>query len=233
MIYDRSVTHARDERAALCALLDRTGPAGPTLCDGWRTADLAAHLVLRERRPDAAAGMLGGPLERRTRRLQQDLTGRTAFPELVQAIRTGPPRASVFGLPGMDERLNVVEYFVHHEDVRRAAADWQPRELSASLADALWDRLKIARLILRKAPVGVQLARDDKTPGGQQRAAAGRQGPERPARIRAKAGTPVVTVTGTPAELTLWVSGRTGAARVRLAGAEAGVTALSQPGWRH
>ena len=41
---------------------DETGPDGPTLCEGWQTRDLAAHLVLRERRPDAAAGVMGGPL---------------------------------------------------------------------------------------------------------------------------------------------------------------------------
>src|ERR1700743_2358756 len=60
--YYRVVTYARDERLALCALLDRTGPDAPTLCEGWRTGDLAAHLVLREHRPDAAVGIMGGPL---------------------------------------------------------------------------------------------------------------------------------------------------------------------------
>ena len=48
------MSFARDERIALCDLLDETGPEAPTLCEGWRTLDLAAHLVLREHRPDAA-----------------------------------------------------------------------------------------------------------------------------------------------------------------------------------
>ena len=65
------MTLARDERLALCALLEQTGPAAPTLCDGWTTLDLAAHLVLRERRPDAGAGIMIGPLAGYTRRVQR------------------------------------------------------------------------------------------------------------------------------------------------------------------
>ena len=50
---------------------------------------------------------------------------------------------------------------MHHEDVRRAQPDWQPREISPELADVLWSRLGMARLMLRKAPVGVELVRAD------------------------------------------------------------------------
>ena len=49
---------ASDERAALCDLLDELGPDQPTLCEGWQTRDLAAHLVVREHRLDAAPGIL-------------------------------------------------------------------------------------------------------------------------------------------------------------------------------
>lgn len=223
MPYHHPVTYAREERAALCALLDRTGPAGLTLCEGWRTVDLAAHLVLRERRPDAGLGALGGALERRTRRLQSQLARRTPFPQLVDAIRHGPPRLSVFGIPGVDERANAVEYFVHHEDVRRAEPDWEPRDLRQGLSELLWSRLRLARLILRKAPVGVELARTD---GPRNGSAPGQ------VRITAKARTPVVTVAGTPAELTMWAFGRTGAAHVRLEGSEADVRALARASWR-
>jgi len=217
--------YARDERLALCALLDEAGPREPTLCEGWTTLDLAAHLVLREHRPDAGAGILGGPLAGYTRRVQSKLAERTPYPRLVETIRSGPPRLSVFGLPGMDERANLAEYFVHHEDVRRAQPDWEPRELDRALADALWHGLSMARFLLRKAPVGVELARDDRPepePGGKGSRV----------RITAKARTPVVTVTGTPAELTMWVFGRAAAARVRLDGSEADVTALTAANWR-
>src|ERR1700722_9926765 len=155
------MTYARDERLAVCALLDEAGPDQPTLCAGWRTADLAAHLVLRERRPDAGLGVLGGPLAGRTRRMQAKLARQVPFPRLVEMIRTGPPTLSVFAIPGADAQANSVEYFVHHEDVRRAQPDWQPRGLDQGLSDLLWRRLKLARLLLRKAPVGVEFARED------------------------------------------------------------------------
>src|SRR5215468_5331792 len=102
--YHRGVSYASDERAALCALLDETGPDAPTLCEGWTTLDLAAHLVLREHRPDAGMGVLGGPLAGHTARVQRKMTGRVPYSRLVQIIRDGPPRFSVFALPGVDER---------------------------------------------------------------------------------------------------------------------------------
>jgi uncharacterized protein (TIGR03085 family) len=218
--------YARDERLALCALLDKAGPREPTLCEGWATLDLAAHLVIREHRPDAGPGLLGGPLAAHTRKVQRRAAERIPYPRLVETIRTGPPRLSVFGLPGLDERLNLVEYFVHHEDVRRARPDWEPRELDRGLADALWQRLGMARFLLRRAPVGVELARDDHPESGPGVRVGSR------VRITAKARTPVVTVTGPPAELTLWALGRTAAARVRLDGSEADVKALSAASWR-
>ena len=216
------MTHARDERTALCDLLTDLGPNQPTLCAGWQTGDLAAHLVLREHRPDAGAGVMGGPMAGYTRRVQNRLRARTPFARLVELIRTGPPRLSMFALPGMDERANLVEYLVHHEDVRRAQPDWQPRELGSDVTDELWRRLRLARLLLRRAPVGVELVRADAPVAGD---GAGR------VRITARARTPVVTVAGTPAELTLWTMGRAGAARVRMDGSDADIAALRR--WRH
>jgi uncharacterized protein (TIGR03085 family) len=207
------VSYSRDERLELCALLDETGPDAPTLCEGWTTGDLAAHLVLRERRPDAAAGVAGGPLAGYTARAQQRLRDRTPFPDLVRMIRSGPPRLSLMALPGMDERANSVEYFVHHEDARRGAPGWEPRELSRGESDMLWRRLRLARFMLRKAPVGVELARDDGS------------GPAY--RFTARIATPAVTVVGSPAELTMWVMGRRAAARVRMDGTEAAVSKLA------
>jgi uncharacterized protein (TIGR03085 family) len=222
--YHRTMTYARDERVALCALLDEIGPREPTLCQGWATLDLAAHLVLRERRPDAGVGMLGGPLAGHTRSVQRKLTERNPYPRLVQMIRSGPPRLSLFALPGIDERANVVEFFVHHEDVRRAQPGWEPRKIGQGLSEVLWRRLGMAKFILRKAPVGVELVRDDE-PGPTE------SGVPR-IRITAKARIPVVTVTGPPAELTMWALGRTAAARVRLDGSEAAVSAIKTASWQ-
>jgi uncharacterized protein (TIGR03085 family) len=216
------VSYAREERLALCALLENTGPDAPTLCAGWTTGDLAAHLVLREHRPDAAAGVLGGPLAGYTARVQQRIKARTPFPDLVRIIRSGPPRLSVMALPGVDESANSVEFFVHHEDVRRGAPGWEPRELSRGESDMLWHRLRLARFMLRRAPVGVELARDDidGTDAG---------GPSY--RITAKNATPAVTVVGSPAELTMWVMGRRTAARVRMDGIQPAVTKLAEANW--
>ena len=214
------MSYARDERLALCALLAELGPDKPTLCEGWLTADLAAHLVLRERRPDSSAGIIVGPLAGYTRKVQAQLAARRPYPALVDLIRSGPPRLSPMGIPGADERVNSVEFFVHHEDVRRAQAGWRPRDLDAGFSEMLWRRLAMARMLLRKAPVGVELVRTDAPADG------GR------VRITAKAKAPVVTVTGPAAELTLWAMGRTSAAEVRLDGSDPDVAALKAASWR-
>jgi uncharacterized protein (TIGR03085 family) len=224
------MTYSRDERSALCALLDETGPDAPTLCEGWTTLDLAAHLVLREHRPDAGAGVLGGPLAGYTARVQSKMSGRVPYTRLVQIIRDGPPRFSLFALPGVDERANLAEYFVHHEDVRRAAPGWEPRELPPGLTEQLWQRLRLraTRLILRKVPVGVELARGDIDAGHADRD----DSEPRQLRITIRNGTPVVTVVGDPAELTIWAFGRTTAAQVRLEGAAKPVQTLTETRWR-
>ncbi len=209
------MTYAQEERAALAALLDETGPDGPTLCEGWQTRDLAAHLVLRERRPDAAAGVMGGPLAGYTARMLRQYQDRYSYPELLALFKAGPPRLSVFALPGADDADNTVEYFVHHEDVRRAAGEWSERPLDPGLSEALWKRLKGARLFLRAAPTGVVLARE---------------GEGKLDLIVAKNMAPSVTVTGSPAELTMWSMGRVSAAHVTLDGPDDAVARLEA--WR-
>ena len=208
------MTYSQDERRALAALLEETGPDAPTLCAGWQTRDLAAHVVVRERRPDAGLGMIGGPLAGYTAGVQRRYLDRYSYPELIAIFRSGPPRLSPFGLPGADAAANTVEYFVHHEDVRRGAQGWTARELSPGLSEALWKRLKSARMFLRSAPTGVVLARAD----------------ARAPAIIAKTAAQPVTVAGTPAELTLWSMGRASAANVTFEGPDDAVTRLRA--WR-
>jgi uncharacterized protein (TIGR03085 family) len=227
--------YSRDERLALCAALDEAGPDAPTLCAGWTARDLAAHLVLREHRPDASAGIPGGPLARYTARVQQRLASRKSFPELVDTIRNGPPRLSPWAIGGLGERANTVEFFVHHEDIRRAAPGWKPREVSRGLSDALWARLRVAKLTMRRVPVGVEFARNDDAAGTTDGADGTEPGSTADApqfRVTVRRGTPVVTVTGPPAELTLWATGRTTAAKVRLDGTGAATAMLAQAHWR-
>ena len=130
----------------------------------------------------------------------------------------------------MDERVNTVEFFVHHEDLRRGQAGWKPRELTDGLSDALWDRLKLARFLLRKVRIGVEYARED---GAVDRAAdAGPDAGPASYRMTVRRGTPVVTVIGTPAELTLYTAGRRSAAQVRMDGTDAAIEMMSQATWR-
>ena len=229
------MTHSRDERLALASLLAEKGPDAPTLCEGWTTGDLAAHLVLRESRPDAAAGVMGGPLSGYTARAQGRLKDRKSFDELIEAFRSGPPRLSPFALPKMDEVANTVEYFVHHEDVRRASAGWESRDLDPAFSEALWGRLKGgARFFIGKAPVGIELARDegsaDKDNADGDAPATAGPAIAGPHRVTVKRTAPLVTVTGPAAELTLWAFGRVAASRVRFDGPKAAINQLQA--WR-
>jgi uncharacterized protein (TIGR03085 family) len=203
-------TFAKRERLLLADLLETAGPDAPTLCEGWRTRDLAAHVVVRERRPDAAGGLLIKQLAPRLDKAMEEFTAKP-YEELIQLIRTGPPRFSPFNLKQLDEASNTIEFYVHTEDVRRAQPDWTARELDPVFQDALWSRLeRTARLMGRGAPTGLVLRRPD-----GQTAVAHR-------------GTPVVTVTGEPSELLLFLYGRKNAAKVDLDGDEAAITTLGE-----
>jgi uncharacterized protein (TIGR03085 family) len=191
--------YAKAERRSLATLLLDLGPDAPTLCTGWTTRDLAAHLVVRERRPDAAAGLVVRPLRGHGERVR----GRAAaigYPELVERVRHAPWWSPVSN-PLVDEAVNGLEYFIHHEDVRRAQPTWQPRELPADQQAALWRRASgVARLSLRRFRAAVLI----EAPGyGEARAGAG--------------GAPV-RVIGAPGELVLFLSGRQRAARVQVDG---------------
>lgn len=186
---------ARAERASLCDLLDEVGPDEPTLCAGWTTRDLTAHLVVREGRPDATLGVLGGPLAAWTEKVQNDAASQP-FDKLVRIVRTGPPIWSYFRVPFADGQMNTVEFFVHHEDVRRRSDGWEVRELDPELSGFLWDRLKLGgRLLFNGVKGGVILQRTD--------------GPDGEVEVhRAKSGKPKVTLIGTAGELTMIAYGR-------------------------
>jgi uncharacterized protein (TIGR03085 family) len=185
---------AASERASLSDLLDRVGPDAPTLCEGWNTRDLTAHLVVREGRPDAVLGVVIRPLSGWTARVQKKAAG-TDFTTLVNRLRGGPPRWSLFCLHAVGELLNNVEFFVHHEDVRRAAPQWEPRVLDNATNALLWRRsTQMAKRVLRAAPGGIELVRSDT---GQRHIVR--------ASVRDES---VLTLTGTPQELLLYMFGR-------------------------
>ncbi len=203
---------ARAERAGLAATLEAIGPDAPTLCAGWTTTDLVLHLVLRDRADPAqfaerAPGPLGAALERR-RRSTLALHG---FTGLIDVFRNGPPTLSPFSLPGAEARANTVEFYVHHEDVRRAQPGWEPRVLSNEFEGTLFATLStLGRLMVRRVSAGVQVA----TPDGLA--------------ATLKKGVPVATVSGPASEAVLYLFGRRADARVAILGDEGAREALAQ-----
>jgi len=183
------MTAARRERSALIDTLRAVGPDAPTLCEGWNTRDLAAHLVVRERRPDATLGIAIPFLADYTAKVQNKVAQSTSWEDLVEMLSSGPPIYSPFKV--LDAVANLGEMFIHHEDVRRAVDGWQPRVLDESTAAQLRRQLGLmSRMMLSKVPGQVVL----QTPSGERIARVGRGD--------------AVTITGEPPELLLFVSGR-------------------------
>lgn len=212
------MTFAKSERADLCDLLDAVGPDAPTLCEGWNTHDLVAHLWVRETDPVGAPGILARPLAGLTERRMAETKERWDYAALVDKVRRGPARFSVFAFPGVDEPANTTEYFIHHEDVRRAQdPPGAPRDLGHDVEDWIWRRMKLlGRAFFRRAAVGVLLERSDLPE---------REGVEvEPLRVASGADT--VTLVGKPSELLLYANGRRGAADVRRIGEDAALAAL-------
>jgi uncharacterized protein (TIGR03085 family) len=204
-----SKNFAKTERAALCDLLDQVGPDAATLAEGWLAHDLAAHLWIRETDPIGFSGMVAKPLAGLYERRMAEVKQRWEFGELVEKLRNGPVRFSVFAIPGVDEGANTTEFFVRHEDVRRAGdAPQTARSLDEDVEEWMWRRLKLlGRAWFRRAQVGVVLERlGSATENGE------------PDTIRAVPGASIVTLVGQPSELMLFAHGRTAAAEVKLVG---------------
>lgn len=200
------VSMAQRERRALVETMSAVGPDAPTLCGKWTVRELAAHLVVRERRPDAAPGIMLKPFAGYLDSVQAK-TARKPFQELLEEVRTGPPWWSP--LRPVDAVANLSEMFVHHEDVRRSAPGWEPRTLSNADEARLWSLLrKMARMAYRKATVTVVLA----TPDGDR------------AVVRTQSEAEV-TLTGKPSELLLHAFGRD-EVRLETAGAPGDVRAV-------
>lgn len=181
------------ERLALASTMEQVGPDAPTLCAGWTVRDLAAHIVLRERRPDAAAGIVLRRVAPHTERVQAGIAA-ADFPDLLHRMRSRP-----WWIRPVDELINVTEMFVHHEDVRRAQPGWAPRDLGHGLREALFRQLR--RIPLRRLPAVVHV----EAPGfGATRA--GGTGPD------------TVRITGDPGELLFFLVGRQSHAIVDLDG---------------
>ncbi len=185
---------AQQERKALCDLFVERGSDAPTLCEGWFTADLAAHVVVRERRPDSGPGLVWLPLAGYTDKVRRAVRDRTPWEKLVETVRRGPPLL----LRPFDGPMNTVEFFIHVEDVRRARDGWEPRTISPELADALWARVGPGGMA-KKVPATIVITS--------------------PGRADKERGTgPRLTLAGDPGELTMFGAGRQGAASIEISG---------------
>jgi uncharacterized protein (TIGR03085 family) len=184
------------ERLQICDLLLELGPDAPTLCEGWTTADLAAHLVLREhfhRWSDA----------------QRAVEKAKGLPAMVDSLRAGAPLIP-WRLPGVRNVFNGLEYFIHHEDVRRANGR-DPRPAMADLEALSWRMVGYSarRVARRIRPYGLELVLPD-------------------GRRRQYGSGAMATLTGPATELMLYLGGRRSAARVTFSGADDAVAALER-----
>jgi len=201
---------ASSERQGLCDTFERVGPDAPTLCPPWLTRDLAAHLVVRERRPDVAAGTFVPALAGHTEKVQNGYA-EWEWSRLVDQVRSGPPAWSPTSLARVDEVINTAEFFVHHEDVLRGGPDWSARELPADLESALWGIVsRVARLQFARSRVGVVLV----APSHARR------------QVHALTDLGTVVVKGTPGELLLYSFGRRGVAQVDVSGPKEALAAI-------
>lgn len=202
-----TTTAATRERHHLADELAEVGPDAPTLCGGWDTRMLAAHIVLRDRRPDAAPGIVVPAFAGHTEKVQKALAKRP-FEELVAEVRT-PPVWSPARVPAIDRAMNTAEFFVHLEDVRRAQASWDVRDLDTDEIDDLYGALKrMGPRLTRSSPVGITLTPDDEH-----------------RTIVAQKSEPMVEVSGPVGELVLWAFGRKPQAMVEFSGPDSSIEA--------
>jgi uncharacterized protein (TIGR03085 family) len=194
-----------NERAALCDTFEKVGPDAPTLCEGWNTLDLAAHLVAREARSDAAIGLIVPALSGHLQKVM-DRYKTKGYDHLVGMLRTGPPWMH---RTGPLASANVNENFVHHEDIRRPAGE-APRRLDPEMDQILWKMLSLGARMSRKAIRGAALTL--RTTDGREK-------------IVTTEGAPVV-MTGETGELILFMSGRKDAAVVTHDGSDEAVGIL-------
>ncbi len=193
---------AQQERQAICDTFLRLGPDAPTIDDPWLTRDLAAHLHLRDSRPDLSLGLFVPALKGRLDSAMR-ATADGDWESLVERVRQGPPKLSPLRIERLGELANLGEFFVHHEDVLRAQPGAERRVLDVGLGRALWDALKGgSRLFLRGVPTGVVLVAEGY----------GRHAAKKPT------ATGTVVLRGAPGELTLFASGRSRVADVEVDG---------------
>lgn len=190
---------ARRERVGLCDEALAQGEDAPTLCGDWTAKELVAHCLVREYNPVAGLALVVSPLGPLADR-EASRVARKDFTVLVERLRRRGP--TVLSLPGVDQVFNTLEYFVHHEDVRRAAPSWRARDLPTEDQDVLWRAIQAyGRGLVRPAGVPVKIRRSDTGAVATLRRGAG-----------------PVLITGLPSEIVLHLFGREQVSDVELTG---------------
>ena len=182
----------------------KLGPEAPTLNEGWKVLDLAAHLVAREHDIWAAGGIVwGGPFAA-VLEMAMNRRRRQGLKELVAKLRRGEP---LWWRP-VPRGAQLTEYYIHHEDIRRPNG-LRPRTDRPDLDQKL-GRLVAASapIMLRRVETGVELRWNGDL--------LHEHGPE-----------PRAVLEGPPGELLLYLSGRRSPAQVDLGGDATAAAALS------
>ena len=198
---------ARRERHALCDTALQVGEDAPTLCGSWTAKDLVVHLLVREHSLLGSTGLMIGPLSGLTDRAMARL-GKRDFGVLVERLRD--PGLTPYALKPVEVLANTLEYFVHHEDLRRSQSGWEPRGLTSADEDAIWRALRLGgRFLTRSVDVPMRLSRTDASGSAQ-----------------LHRGSDPVTIFGRPSELALFVFGRTQVSDLTFEGPEDSIAAV-------
>jgi uncharacterized protein (TIGR03085 family) len=196
---------AQVERAAFVEAARAAGPDGATLCEGWTVADLVAHVLLRERRPLAGLGIVVPPLRPYTNSVQGRLKKKNEFSDLLRKVENGPPLLA----RAIDEVMNTMEFFIHTEDIRRAAPQYADRFVEPREEKMIFGRLRfLAKMGKRHSAIPFVLEAENF------------------GRIVGKDGETAVIISGLPSELCLYMSGRQQVAKVNVAGPNEAIAAL-------
>jgi uncharacterized protein (TIGR03085 family) len=203
---------AQSERLRLCDTALVVGPDAPTLSGEWNVRDLLAHLVVRDSDPVGGPGIVLPPFAFLTERRMRSIA-RADFAHLVERVRR-PAVWAPARLPQLDKALNTLEFFVHHEDIRRAQPVWAPRELTVGEQKQLWKAIGYAgRGLVRSTGVPVAIRWE-----------------ETGVETTLRRGERPVMVTGDPGEITLFLFGRDQVSGLAFDGPPPHVTKLRHAG---
>ena len=200
---------AKRERSALAQTLRNLGPDAPTLCQGWNSFDLLAHLIVRETRPDAALGIFIPALSSYSDKVAAKIK-KSDFETLVQEFADGPKKFSPFAFPGIDNLANSIELVIHHEDLLRAQPNYVPRIFSETDKQFLWKRFtQSSKIFMRKAKIGIVAKSDQGT-------------------YTVKTGKSCVTIQGEVVDLFLFAYGRKSAANIKFEGEDDAIRIIKE-----